>query len=90
MMSTQEYCTAVMSAVPKVDILITHCPPRGINDNHDPSHYGFEGLRTWVEREKPRFVFHGHTYDFGKFVRKFEDTGIVYVNGWKVVEIASL
>lgn len=86
-MSTQEYCAAVMAEVPYADVLITHCPPRGINDNADPSHYGFDGLRVWVDREKPKYVFHGHTYDFGKFVEKHEETHVRYVHGWKVVEI---
>lgn len=63
-MSTQEYCSAVMSEVPHADVLITHCPPRGIDDNDDPAHYGFDGLREWVDLEKPKCIFHGHTYDF--------------------------
>ena len=85
--STQEYCTAAMGSAPYADVLVTHCPPRGINDNNDPSHIGFDGLRAYADRAKPRYVFHGHTYDDGKFVDKYGETGIIYVNGWKVVEL---
>lgn len=42
MQSTQEYCQNVMRTVPYFDVLISHCPPRNINDNSDPAHYGFD------------------------------------------------
>lgn len=47
-----------MDHVARHDILITHCPPRGINDNTDPAHIGFDGLREYVDRVSPRYVFH--------------------------------
>lgn len=85
--STQEYCQKVMKWVPRYDVLITHCPPRGLNDNDDPAHYGFDGLREYVDRVSPRYVLHWHTYDFGKFVDQYRDTKIVYVEREKIMEI---
>lgn len=76
-----------MDHVARHDILITHCPPRGINDNTDPAHIGFDGLREYVDRVSPRYVFHWHTYDFGEFVEQYKDTIIVYVEREKIMEI---
>jgi Icc-related predicted phosphoesterase len=34
-----------------------HCPPLGVNDDPgDPAHVGFEGLRDWVSRHRPRHL----------------------------------
>lgn len=38
-MYTQEEAKELIKKLPKVDVLITHCPPRGINDNTDETHH---------------------------------------------------
>lgn len=63
------------------DIFDNHCPPRGVNANEDMGHYGFEGIREYLDRNHPRYLLHGHTYDFGKFVTRHGETEIWYVSG---------
>jgi Calcineurin-like phosphoesterase len=44
----------------KVDILLTHAPPRGIGDGDDPPHQGFAALHPLVARLQPGLLLHGH------------------------------
>ena len=44
----------------KVDILLTHAPPRGIGDGEDPPHQGFAALHPLVARLQPGLLLHGH------------------------------
>jgi hypothetical protein len=85
--STQEECAMRMKCAPKVDVFISHCPPRGINDNTDSVHFGFDALREYVDTNSPRFFFHGHTYEDGRFVERYKDTRMVYVTREKIMEI---
>lgn len=88
-MYTQEEASSLLATFPHVDVMLTHCPPFGVNDDHhDISHTGFIGLRDYVEREKPAFLFHGHTYPApGSEVDRLGDTKIMYIFGERVVEI---
>ena len=45
-----------------VDILITHAPPRDVNDRPDIAHRGFKAYRTFVNTFKPRYLLHGHIH----------------------------
>ncbi len=58
-----------------------------MNDNDDPAHYGFDGIREYVDRNHPKYLLHGHTYDFGKFVTRYEETEIRYVEKEKIIEL---
>lgn len=88
-MYTQEEASAMLSVLPKVDIMLVHCPPYGVND--DPteiSHTGYVGLREYVEREKPKYLFHGHTYPKeNELVTLLGNTKIIYIFGSKIIEI---
>lgn len=42
-------------------IVVTHAPPRDVNDDHDHAHRGFSAFRWLVERLRPRLWLHGHT-----------------------------
>jgi Icc-related predicted phosphoesterase len=68
------------------DVLVTHCPPRGINDHEDAAHIGIDALRKWVERVQPRVLIHGHTYP-KQPVTSHGSTRIEYVRGARVVEV---
>ena len=49
--------------LPAADVLLCHCPPRGVNDDpDDPAHIGFEALRDWVLEHRPRWLLHGHVH----------------------------
>jgi uncharacterized protein len=70
----------------KTDVLVTHCPPRGINDHEDPAHIGIDALRKWVDRVQPRVLIHGHTYPRTPLARCGR-TRIEYVRGGRIVEV---
>jgi Icc-related predicted phosphoesterase len=49
-----------------LDILVTHAPPRGIHDQTDPAHAGFEAFRWLIERFQPRYHLHGHVHVYDR------------------------
>ena len=72
---------------PAADVLLTHCPPYGINDDpDDPAHVGWLGLLEWVERHEPRHVLHGHTHPLdGHVTTRHGDTRVHWISGARVV-----
>lgn len=42
-------------------LVVTHAPPRGINDDEDRAHRGFTAFRWLVDRLSPPLWLHGHT-----------------------------
>jgi len=88
-MYTQEEASALLANFPKVDIMIVHCPPFGVNDDQsDIAHTGFIGLRDYVEREGPKMLLHGHTYPTAQeMVTQLGETRIEYVFGHRIIEI---
>jgi len=86
---TQRQATKLARKLPGADVLLCHCPPRGINDDpSDPAHVGFDGLRDWVERHRPRHLLHGHTHPVGgQVMRRFEDTRVHWIDGARVVTL---
>jgi len=42
-------------------ILVSHAPPRGLNDDADPAHRGFTAFRWLADRLEPPLWLHGHT-----------------------------
>jgi hypothetical protein len=71
------------------DLLLTHCPPRGVNDHHyDEAHQGWEPLRPWLQQHRPRHLLHGHTYpEDADLITTLYDTEIHYVHGWGVLDL---
>ena len=45
-----------------VDIVVTHSPVRHYGDDDDLPHRGFECFWKFLERNKPRYLFHGHVH----------------------------
>ena len=58
-MYTQEQANQMMAGFPRVDVFISHCPPRGINDEQEVAHQGFDALRTYLDNQKPKVWLHG-------------------------------
>ncbi len=51
----------------RLDILITHAPPRGIHDQDDVCHTGFQAFLDLIEILHPRVLVHGHNHEvYGK------------------------
>jgi hypothetical protein len=44
----------------RVDVLLTHAPPRGVGDGDDPVHQGFTALNRLAARLQPALLLHGH------------------------------
>ena len=45
-----------------LDVLLTHAPPRGIHDEPDLCHTGFEAFNWLVRRFQPAYHLHGHIH----------------------------
>ncbi len=87
-MYTQEQANTMMQGFPKVDVFISHCPPRGINDEEERAHQGFDALRTYLDNNNPRLWMHGHTYPTEEtIVAQHGSTKIEYVHGYKIITI---
>jgi Icc-related predicted phosphoesterase len=74
-----------LSNFPKVDIFLAHNSPRGIHDQEDEVHYGFDGLKTYVLERKPGILIHGHQHV--NWESKLGETRIIGVYGYKVIEV---
>ena len=87
-MFTQEEASGLLADFPGVDVFISHCPPRGINDEDELAHQGFEGLRRYIERTPPKVLLHGHTYPSeDSLVTQHGPTKIEYVYKWRIVDL---
>jgi hypothetical protein len=65
-----------------LDVLISHAPPRGINDRDDVPHRGFPSYRRFLRWFKPAVHLHGHihVYDRNEVVdTQFHDTSVINV-----------
>lgn len=74
----------------RVDVLVTHSPPRGIHDADDLPHTGFKAMLRFLDWYRPRYMLHGHvhTYDRRKQTETdYGDTQIINVNPVTVLEI---
>jgi Icc-related predicted phosphoesterase len=70
-----------------VDVMLAHSPPLGVNDDaEDPAHVGLEGLREYLERERPAMLLHGHTYP-PLPVERWGATEIRHVRGHRFVTL---
>ena len=81
----QQEASAFLSVFPDVDILVSHNSPRGIHDQEDEVHYGFEGLNAYILRAKPKLVVHGHQHMERESL--LGETRIIGVYGHKLIEV---
>jgi hypothetical protein len=74
----------------KVDVVITHAPPRGVgDDDDDPAHRGFSALHGLVAALRPAVLLHGHTRPSGARdqAARLGGTLVRNVTGWHLLEI---
>jgi Icc-related predicted phosphoesterase len=74
----------------RLDILITHGPPAGVNEGTDAPHRGLKAVRRAVEWMRPRLLLHGHIHPYGReIVREAQlgETRVINVVGHRVIEI---
>ncbi len=73
-----------------LDVLITHSPPREVNDRDDMAHRGFKALRTFLRWFKPAYHLHGHVHLYDRsqpYSQKFEETDVINVFPYRVLDI---
>lgn len=88
-MFTQDEANALMKDFPKVDVFISHCPPRGINDEEEVAHQGFDALRKYIDEQQPKVWLHGHTYPSDEtIIKQHGNTRIEYVMKHKIVNLS--
>lgn len=87
-MCTQEEAREMLTDFPYVDIFLAHCPPRGVNDEEEIAHQGFDALREYVLKTKPKYLLHGHTYPTDEtMVKQLGQTKILYVHKYQIFDI---
>jgi Icc-related predicted phosphoesterase len=86
---TQKEAAKLARRLPGSDVLLCHCPPFGINDDPgDPAHIGFDALREWVDRYRPRHLLHGHTHPLPGWIQShYGATQVHYVCGARVLDL---
>lgn len=85
-MYTQAEASALLAGFPKVDVLLCHCPPRGINDEEEIAHQGFDATLAYIDREQPQVLLHGHTYPAEEdMVRQHGSTRIEYIFEYRLL-----
>ena len=75
----------------RLDILITHGPPAGVNDATDPPHRGLKAVRRAVEWMRPRLLLHGHIHSYGREIAReaqLGETRVINVVGHRLIELA--
>jgi hypothetical protein len=73
----------------RVDVLITHSPPKGIGDISGGPHEGFAAFVPLIEAWQPQLMLHGHIHPhgFAKPDRQLGSTRIVNVIPHQVLEV---
>ena len=73
-----------------LDVLITHAPPRNVNDRDDPPHRGFQAIRAFLRWFGPAYHLHGHVHLYYRnepSAARFERTTVVNVFPYKVLDV---
>nr|MBA2755103.1 metallophosphoesterase [Chloroflexia bacterium] len=74
-----------------LDILVTHAPPRDVNDQpEDPAHRGFVAMRRFLRWFRPAYQLHGHIhlYDRSRSARTtFEGTEVINVFPYQELDL---
>lgn len=73
----------------RVDVLVTHSPPRGLGDLEDLPHRGFKSFNGLVGRLEPKVMIHGHVHPHGfeKPDRIVGDARLINVIPFKMIEV---
>lgn len=75
------------------DVFVAHSPARGIHDEEDFPHNGFEAFLWFLKWYRPRYMVHGHvhTWDRRKTTRSdYLDTCVVNINPMTLIDIDPL
>lgn len=75
----------------RVDVLLTHAPPRHCGDRADPPHHGFDCLHHVVAWLRPALLVHGHIHPHGEPVpdRDLGGTRVVNAVGYRTLDVGA-
>lgn len=74
-----------------LDLLVTHSPPRHVNDREDIAHRGFRAMRRFLRWFRPRYQLHGHVHLYDRShpnTARFLDTDVINVFPYQRLELA--
>jgi len=73
----------------RLDLLLTHAPPKGIGDLDDPAHRGVDALHRLVSRTRPQWLLHGHVHPYGDRPADatLGTTTVCNVVGWRLFDV---
>ena len=73
----------------KLDVLVTHAPPSGMEQATDPAHAGFVAFLRLMRTFRPVLSVHGHVHPYGRAVPEGHvmSTRVVNVVPSRVIEI---
>lgn len=75
-----------------VDVVISHAPPRHINDREDVAHRGFRPLRRFLRWFRPAVHLHGHIHIYDRTERvetAFCDSTVINVYPYRRLSLAT-
>lgn len=73
-----------------LDLLVTHAPPRDINDEQDVAHRGFIAMRRFLQWFTPDYQLHGHihVYDRSKsHITRYLETEVINIYPYQKLEL---
>lgn len=74
-----------------LDIVVAHSPPRGIHDDDDQAHTGFDAFVNFIKVFKPRYFLHGHTMPPNSNLSPSSSclgaTQIININPYRLIEV---
>lgn len=73
-----------------LDVLVSHAPPRDINDRPDKAHRGFKALRRFLGWFHPRYMLHGHVHLYDRsesHIAHFGQTEIINVYPYQQLDL---
>lgn len=74
-----------------VDIVVTHAPAKGLGDDEDIAHQGFECFLELLDKYHPRYLLHGHVHlSYGQSKtreRAYGETAVINTSGRYVLDL---
>ncbi|MEA3505884.1 MAG: hypothetical protein U9R36_00075, partial [Elusimicrobiota bacterium] len=82
---SEEEIKEILAFLPRVDVFLTHNPPKGETEIDDMVHNGFKSFNDYIKKHSPAYHLHGHVHKNKEF--KIENTKVISVFGMKELEI---
>lgn len=73
-----------------LDLLVTHSPPRHVNDREDTAHRGFIAMRKFLTRFAPEYQLHGHIHLYDRTIPnsvRFHSTEVINVYPYQRLDL---